>query len=318
MSTTTIPTSHRAVYTPAKRAPLVIKHVPTRPPSAGEVLVRVGWTGCTPLDLHQADGALLSTGPRILGDSFSGVVVALGPAGQETDEQPLQIGDHVAGFAWQQEWHNAWQTHVTVPRNLLSRVPPNISLQAAAAVPSSSVTAVHTARSELGLDLPWPIPANWQPSESKTPILLWGASGSVGTYMLQVLRHWGYTRLLAVASARNHDKLREFGASVCFDYADEDVCEQIIAAEPNIPYIVDCIGSMDKTLRPLTKIARRGAKVAVMMPVIVRDATVDQEPLYAMSAKECHEGEWNDGVELIDVRTHYYQNVSTSPGTTFD
>lgn len=308
MSTYSFPATHAAVVTPAKRAPLAILNVPTKRPAAGEVVVRVQWAGCTPLDLHQADGALLVQHPQILSDSFSGVVVAVGAAGKE--EQELKVGDVVAGFAFQQASHKAWQEYVTVPANLVGRVPSNISAQAAAAVPSSLVTAVHTITADLGLELPWPIPANWEPPKTDTPILLWGASGTVGVYSLQVLRHWGYKRLLAVASAKNHASLRDIGASLCFDYSDPKVAEQILKAEPEIPYIIDCIGSLENTLRPLSKIAQHGSKVAVMLPVIVRDATADEEPLYEMDVQQCLQGEWNDGVELRGVRTHFYQDVS--------
>jgi NADPH:quinone reductase-like Zn-dependent oxidoreductase len=309
MSTDSFPATHAAVVTPAKRAPLAILNVPTKPPAAGEVVVRVQWAGCTPLDLHQADGALLVQHPQILSDSFSGVAVAVGAAGKE--EQELKVGDVVAGFAFQQPSHKAWQEYVTVPANLLGRVPSNISAQAAAAVLSSLVTAIHTITADLGLELPWPIPANWQPPQADTPILLWGASGTVGAYSLQVLRHWGYKRLLAVASANNHANLRDIGASLCFDYSDPNVTEQILTAEPEIPYIIDCIGSLENTLRPLSKVAQSGSKVAVMLPVIVRDATADEEPLYEMDIHQCLQGEWKDGVELRGVRTHFYQDVGT-------
>lgn len=310
------PPSHPAVVTTAKRAPLSVIEMPTRAPAAGEVVVRVQWTGCTPLDLHRADGALLAIHPHILGDSFSGIVVAIGDLDTTTtnkDEQQLEVGDRVAGFAWQESWHSAWQTHVTVPRNLIGHVPANISMQAAAAVSSSLVTAVHTITADLGLDLPWPIPPNWSPPKADAPILIWGASGTVGTYALQVLRHWGYSRLLAVASSKNHASLRNIGASVCFDYADADVCEQILAIEPKIMYIVDCIGSLENTLRPLTKIARRKSKVAVMLPVIVRDATAEEEPIYELDITQCLKGEWEEGVELRGVRTHFYQDVCIPP-----
>lgn len=308
MSANTFPATHAAVVTPAKRAPLAILNVPTKPPAAGEVVVRVQWAGCTPLDLHQADGALLVQHPQVLSDSFSGVIVAVGAADKE--EQELRVGDTVAGFAFQQPSHKAWQEYVTVPANLVGRVPSNVSAQAAAAVPSSLVTAVHTITADLGLELPWPIPANWQPPNVDAPILLWGASGTVGVYSLQVLRHWGYKRLLAVASAKNHAHLRDMGASLCFDYSDPHITEQILKAEPEVPYIIDCIGSLENTLRPLSKIAQSGSKVAVMLPVIVRDATADEEPLYEMDVQQCLQGGWKDGVELRGVRTHFYQDVS--------
>jgi NADPH:quinone reductase-like Zn-dependent oxidoreductase len=132
-------------------------------------------------------------------------------------------------------------------------------------------------------------------------------------YMLQVLRHWGYRKLLTVASARNHPVLLEMGASVCFDYSEGDFCQKILAVESEIPYILDCIGSLENTLRPLTKIAKAGSKLAVMLPVILRDATIDNGPLYEMDAENCLKGEWEDGVEVRGgVRTRFYQDVGVA------
>ena len=313
MTADLFPASHLAVVSTAKRAPLSIVNMPTKPPAAEEVVVRVQWTGCTPLDLHQADGSLLVKYPHVLGDSFSGTVVAIGPTeAHESFETQLRLGDSVVGFAWQEQCQRSSQNYITVPSSLLGRVPPNISMQAAAAVPSGLVTAFHTITTDLDLQLPWPIPSGWHPPESSLPILLWGASGTVGMYVLQVLRHWGYCRLLAVASSKHHSMLQDFGASACFDYTDEAVWGSILAVEPTIPYIVDCIGSLENTLRPLTNIARCSTKVAVMLPVIVRDATASEEPIYEMDVNKCLKGEWNDGVIMRGVRTHFYQNVSNS------
>lgn len=70
--------THQAVVTVAKRAPLEIKHLPTPKPIGKEVLVKALWTASTPLDLHQADGGLLVKHPQVLGDGVAGQVVATG------------------------------------------------------------------------------------------------------------------------------------------------------------------------------------------------------------------------------------------------
>ena len=63
--------THAAVVTTAKRAPLSILQVPTPKPEGNEVLVRNLWTASTPLDLHQADGGLLVNHPQVLGDGVA-------------------------------------------------------------------------------------------------------------------------------------------------------------------------------------------------------------------------------------------------------
>ncbi|KPA35351.1 dehydrogenase [Fusarium langsethiae] len=108
-----------------------------------------------------------------------------------------------------------------------------------------------------------------------------------------------------------HGFLHCIGATQTFDYRRGDVVDQILKfvdnkPEPKLPYIIDCIGSLEGTLRPLTKIAQPGSIVAVMLPVILRDATVDEEPEYEMDVGRVLVGEWAGGVEVRGVRTHFY------------
>lgn len=130
-----------------------------------------------------------------------------------------------------------------------------------------------------------------------------------------MLKHWGYRNVIAVARAKHHDFLRELGATVCFDYSEKDVVDQILGyvgdvKEPRIPYILDCIGSQEGTLRAITKIAEKGTKVAVMLPVIVTHASDDKAPTYEMDISKVLVGEWKEGVELLGTRTFFYMEVS--------
>lgn len=309
-----IPSNHKAVVSPGARQPLAILDVPTAQPEAGEVLVRVQWTGSSPVDLHLADGGLFGPEPnQIPGDTFAGVVAALGP-----EVTTLKVGDRVAGFAFARPQYRAQQEYVTVPTYLVSPVPENTSLQAAATVGSSVVTVFHSVTADLGLDLPWPIPQGWKPEHADTPVLLWGAAGSVGMFLLQVLRHWGYQNLLAVASSKHHGYLKSLGAAATFDYTENDVTDKILAHlgeksdGPRIPFLFDCIGSYHGTLKPLTRIADSGSTLAILLPVIVRDASDTDPPIYEGDVTKCHENEWAKNVTLRGVRTHFYANVSVA------
>lgn len=307
-----IPTTHKAVVSPEARKPLAMLDVPTAQPEAGEVVVHVQWTGSSPVDLHMADGRLFGPGlNQIPGDTFAGVIAGLGP--QVTT---LKVGDRVTGFAFAKPQYRAQQEYVTVPAYLVSPVPENTSLEAAATVPSSLVTVFHSMTADLGLDLPWPIPQGWKPDHADTPVLLWGAAGSVGMFALQVLRYWGYRNLLAVASSKHHDYLKGLGAAATFDYTQSGVTDKILAHVggkgdgPRIPFLLDCIGSYHGTLEPLTRVADSGSRLAIMLPVIVRDASDTESPIYEGDVTKCHEGKWAKDVTLRGVRTHFYAEVS--------
>jgi hypothetical protein len=82
------------------------------------------------------------------------------------------------------------------------------------------------------------------------------------------------------------------------------------AGGPRVPYIVDCIGSVEGTLRPLTKIAEAGSKVAVMMPVIKVHAGKDQASELEMDISNVLPGEWKEGAEVKATRTFFYMKVS--------
>lgn len=308
-----IPTKHQAVVIVQARGPLEILEVDTIPPSTGEILVRVQWFASTPLNLHNADGGLLIQPPHIMSGCLAGEVVLLGDAAaaaavSSPHSQDLKIGDTVFGFAYAENKQRPMQEYITIPSYLCGKVPEGIPLQAAATVPSNFVTAVHTITKDLGLELPWPVAEGWAPSEEviDAPILIWGAASSVGQYALQVLKFWGYQNILAVASRRHHAMLRDLGAVVSFDYTNQDVVEQILRVEADIPYIIDCIGSLEGTLTPLSKIAGKGSKVAVMLPVITTHASSTQVPKYEMDASSVLVGQWKEGVEVRGVRTHFY------------
>lgn len=324
------PPKHPAVVIVKPRTPLEIIEVDTVAPSDGEILVHVEWIASTPLNLHNADGGLLITPPYIMSGCYAGTVVQVGnplPPSQSPSSRNLEVGDKVFGFTWSQQTQRPMQEYITIPAYLAARVPSNITLQEAVTVPSNFCTVVHTITKDLELDLPWPIPKDWESSSSSSsantardkPILVWGAASSVGQYALQVLRLWGYRNVLAVARRKHHDSLKALGATVTFDYGDEDVVDQILSSSSSnskeedankktatIPYIIDCIGSLEGTLTPLSKIAGDGTRVAVMLPVILSHASDTEAPEYAMDVKEVTQVQWNTGVELRGVRTHFY------------
>lgn len=149
------------------------------------------------------------------------------------------------------------------------------------------------------------------PEHASRPILIWGGSSSVGQFALQVLRYYGYRNLIATASKAHHELLRSYGAKQCFDYRSPSIVSQILdAAGGKVPFVLDCIGSKYGSLAPIAKIAGPGTKVAVLLPVIIKDASETEAPEYAMDVKAA--AEWVEGVDARGVRTHFYLNVSSN------
>lgn len=296
--------SHSAVVSVAARAPLEIVHAPTVEPTGREVQLRVEWTASTPLDLHQADGGLLVTHPQVMGTGgLAGTVLKTGP-----EVKSLQPGDQVFGFAFSAPAHKAHQTIATVPETSLGSVPPGFSMQEAVTLPANTVTVFNTVTADLGLPLAWPVPdlAQTPNPHAETPVLVWGGASSCGQYALQILRRWGYANLLTTASPRHHAYLERIGARYTFDYHDADVVAQIRAVAPDLRYAMDCIGSQAGSLGPLSQlVTAQGARVAVLLPVILKAATASEAPVYSMDASTS--AVWADGVHVRGVRTHLYE-----------
>ncbi|KAG4431595.1 hypothetical protein IFR05_012921 [Cadophora sp. M221] len=260
--------THAAVVTASLGGPLEILQVPTVRPTGDEVRVRVQWTASTPLDLHQNDGGVLVTHPQVLGDGTAGTVVEVGDGVTR-----LKVGDQVFGFTWRTQKEKSQQEFCTVPSYLLAKLPPNTTMQEAITLPNNLVTVFHSLTTDLSLPLPWPRPNSYMPEHASTPIVIWGGSSSVGQYAIQILSHYGYSNILTTSSIAHHDLLKSYGARETFDYRSRDVVADILSAveDGKIPFMLDCIGSKEGSLKPLAKIANSGARVAVLLPVLVEE-----------------------------------------------
>lgn len=301
--------THPAVVTVAPQAPLEIHQLPTISPQAGEIRVRVDWTASTPLDMHQADGHLLVNPPQVLGDGVTGTVVEIGAEVVE-----LKVGDKVFGFAFKTAKEKAHQIYATFSQHLVGKLPKNITPQAAVTLPNNAVTAFHTLVTDLKAPLPWPR-LNEAPANAATPILIWGASSSVGQFALQILKYYGYSNLIATSSPQHHDKLRRYGAKHLFDYRDpsnvSSITTLLSSDGPHPALILDCIGSQSGSIHPISQVvatAKPKTIIAILLPIIVRSPSLTDKsipPVYAMDVQSA--APWPKDVEVRGVRTHFWE-----------
>lgn len=189
-------------------------------------------------------------------------------------------------------------------------------MEEAVTLPENFVTAFNTISTDLGLPTPWPKPEGYVPPRADDPILIWGAASSVGQLTIQVLKFYGYRHLIATASPRHHEFLKKLGLEEAFDYKSPTIVDDLLKAYkkgdgPAFPLIVDCIGSQDGSVSPISKIAQSGTTVAIMLPVIVKHATETEVPEYSMDASTS--AQWAEGVNVRGVRTFFYWRVSLKP-----
>jgi NADPH:quinone reductase len=176
-------------------------------PGLGEILVRVLASGTNPVDAKiRASGhwANLSL-PAVIGYDAAGIVEAVGAG--VTD---FKSGDEVY---YTPEIHGnsrgTYAEYNVVAAGIAARKPARLSFEEAAAIPLAGGTAWEAIVRRLQL----------RPGET---VLIHGAAGGVGTFAVQFAKAAG-ARVLATASPRNHEKLREIGADVAIDYRDQDV-----------------------------------------------------------------------------------------------
>jgi NADPH:quinone reductase-like Zn-dependent oxidoreductase len=296
--------THPRIVTVAPGAPLEVHQVDTVHPENNEVRVRVEWTASTPLDMHQAIGGLLVKHPQGLGDGIAGTVVEAGPNAR------YQVGDKVFGFTWRTNTEKGYQLYCTAPDNLMGLIPEGFTMQEVVTLPNNFVTAWHTITTEIGIELPWPKPEAYVPTQKDDWILIWGGSSSVGQFVIQILSWYGYRNILATASAAHHNKLQGYGVLKAFDYRSGDVTKAISdfvsAAGENkkLRFVIDCIGSQSGSVQPVSRLAQDHTVVAIMLPVIIIDAAEGVQPVYEMDVSKV--ADWAPGAKPIGVRTHFY------------
>jgi NADPH:quinone reductase-like Zn-dependent oxidoreductase len=191
-------------------------------------------------------------------------------------------------------------------------LPKGFTCTEAVTLPNNFVTVFHALTTDLGMETPWPKPEDYVSRNADKPILVWGGSSSVGQFAIQILRYYGYKHILATASSKHHDKLRSLGAKQVFDYNDKDIISRILeeGGSDGVPLVFDCIGSKFGSIAPISKIAKAGTKVAILLPVVVRDSTETEDPEYEMDVSVA--ADWQKGVDARGVRTHFYLDVSSN------
>lgn len=79
------------------------------------------------------------------------------------------------------------------------------------------------------------------------PILIWGGASACGLSAIQIAKRAGFSPILTTASKKNHDILRQLGATACFDYRTDSVVEDIRQVVKNsgkqLTTVFDAVGA---------------------------------------------------------------------------
>ena len=135
---------------------------------------------------------------RVRGIDLAGTVEAVG-----RNVTRFQVGDEVFGTC-----EGAFAEYAATPEDNLALKPANLTVEQAAAIPTSAFAALQALRDAGGI-------------KTGQQVLLVGASGGVGLYAVQIAKSFG-AEVTGVCSTTKVDLVRSLGADHVIDYTQED------------------------------------------------------------------------------------------------
>jgi NADPH:quinone reductase-like Zn-dependent oxidoreductase len=196
------------------------------------------------------------SGPRkkILGMELSGEIEGVGESVKN-----FKVGDSV--FASTEFRFGTYADYCCVPETgILAIKPANMSHEEAAPVSNGGITAlIHLRRANI---------------KKGDKVLIYGASGSVGTYAIQIAKYFGAV-VTAVCSSANLELVKSIGADSVIDYTKEDFTGNGMTYD----FIYDAVGKL-KYAKCKKSLSEKGQYLNVLAPK--GNIKLKVEDLYAL------------------------------------
>jgi NADPH:quinone reductase-like Zn-dependent oxidoreductase len=192
---------------------------PVPEPKANQVLIKTTAFGINPYDVKLRHGDFQNVRalklPFVPGTELAGIVEAVG-----ADVTDFTVGDRVMNY----RPRGGYSEYVTASANKVAHVPDKLPLTVAAGMPNAGIAA-YGVMQLLNVE------------RGKT-IIIEGASGAVGTILIQAAKYRGLN-VLATCSSRNHDLVLRLGADQVALYDRENVAARFANMGD---YVVNAVG----------------------------------------------------------------------------
>jgi len=229
-----------SVDTPGANYISTVKHGDVPKVKEGYLLIKNHAIALNPVDWKvYVNGYFIKSWPATVGVDIAGIVEEVGP-----NVHGFKKGDRVFGFTnvllSQNPEHGGFREHTVLPEKGAFKIPPNISFEQAATIPTGVLTA--TDGLYYHLKLPHPEITAKTTTNAKENLLVLGGSSSVGSFVVQFASK-SY-RTLATASPHNHALVASLGAAKLFNQQEHDLAQKIIA-EGHVKIVFDCVSNVE-------------------------------------------------------------------------
>jgi len=221
--------------------------VPVPRPGPHEVLIAVHAAGVGIWDAMRRDGSWAEGDakfPVIPGLDGAGVIVEMGERVRR-----FHIGDRVWAYQYENPKGGFGAEYVTVDADHVGALPSTLSMLEGGTAAVTGLTALQGCDDHLGV-------------RRGETVMIFGASGAVGTLAVQFVARYRKARVIAIASGSAAAKLlTELGADIVIDGRRRDALDRIKATAPDgLDAILAFADS--PVLRGAMKLVKRGGRVA--------------------------------------------------------